>query len=155
MGRVAVIGDVGGHPRHLREALMALGATGGNLRLPADLTVIQVGDLVDRGPDSTGVLDLVDAYLRDQPEQWIQLVGNHESQYLPGGTAFWRQRLTEHDAGRLRRWWGEERMQVAAAVRTADGDEVLLTPAMAGSSRAGDRGRTTGHRRPSRPRGAG
>jgi len=50
---------------------MALGATGGNLRLPADLTVIQVGDLVDRGPDRTGVLDLVDAYLRDQPEQWI------------------------------------------------------------------------------------
>jgi hypothetical protein len=129
MGRIAVIGDVGGHARHLREALTSLGATGENLRLPGHLTVIQVGDLVDRGPDSTGVLDLVDAYLRDQPEQWVQHVGNHEAQYLPGGTAFWRERLSEHDAGRLRRWWGEERMHVAAAVRTAGGDEVLLTHA--------------------------
>src|SRR5262245_59987501 len=34
-----------------------------------------------------------------------------------------------NDAGRLRRWWGEERMHVAAAVRTADGDEILLTHA--------------------------
>ena len=129
MGRVAVIGDVGGHLSHLRAALTSLGAHGDDLRLPDGLTVVQVGDLVDRGPDSTGVLALVDHYLESQPSQWVQLVGNHEAQYLPGGIAFWRETLTDADAGRLRRWWGEERMQVAAVIRLADGDDVLVTHA--------------------------
>jgi hypothetical protein len=127
MARVAVIGDVGGHPGQLRTALASLGAQGDEL--PADLTVIQVGDLVDRGPDSTGVLDLVERYLDRQPARWIQVIGNHEAQYLPGGVGFWRERLTDHDAERLRQWWRDERIQVAAAVRTAGGDEILLTHA--------------------------
>src|SRR5215470_18849911 len=112
VGRVAVIGDVGGHADQLREALARLGTDGDEPRLPGGaqaepgfggaehpprlpegLTVIQVGDLVDRGPDSTGVLDLVGRYLEEQPDQWIQLAGNHEAQYLPGGTPFWRERL--------------------------------------------------------------
>jgi hypothetical protein len=84
--------------------------------------VIQVGDLVDRGPDSTAVLDLVGRYLEEQPDQWIQLAGNHEAQYLPGGTSFWRERLADSDARRLRTWWNDGRMRVAAAVRTTDGD---------------------------------
>jgi hypothetical protein len=122
MGRVAVIGDVGGHADQLRGALSRLGAHGDGLRLPEGLTVIQVGDLVDRGPDSTAVLDLVGRYLEEQPDQWIQLAGNHEAQYLPGGTSFWRERLADSDARRLRTWWNDGRMRVAAAVRTTDGD---------------------------------
>lgn len=129
MGRVAVIGDVGGHPGQLRTALSFLGAHGEALRLPDDLTVIQVGDLVDRGPDSAAVLDLVGRYLNEQTDQWIQLIGNHEAQYLPGGATFWRERLVDRDAARLRSWWGEERMQVVAVVRTVAGDEILLTHA--------------------------
>ena len=143
MGRVAVIGDVGGHADLLRDALCRLGAEGDAARLPEGLTVIQVGDLVDRGPDSTGVLDLVDRYLEEQPDQWIQLAGNHEAQYLPGGTPFWRERLADADARRLRAWWADGRLRIAAAVRTTagdargagasqrstDGDDVLLTHA--------------------------
>lgn len=132
MGRVAVIGDVGGHADLLRDALCRLGAEGDAARLPEGLTVIQVGDLVDRGPDSTGVLDLVDRYLEEQPDQWIQLAGNHEAQYLPGGTPFWRERLADGDARRLRAWWADGRMRIAAAVRTTgdgDGGDVLLTHA--------------------------
>jgi len=122
VGRVAVIGDVGGHADLLRDALHRLGAEGDAARLPEGLTVIQVGDLVDRGPDSTGVLDLVGRYLEEQPDQWIQLAGNHEAQYLPGGTPFWRERLADGDARRLRTWWTDGRMRIAAAVRTSDGD---------------------------------
>ena len=57
MARVAVIGDVGGHADQLRKVLRELGAE--SEQLPSDLIVIQVGDLVDRGPDSIGVLDTV------------------------------------------------------------------------------------------------
>jgi hypothetical protein len=127
MGRVAVIGDVGGHADQLRWALDWLGAEGE--RLPPDLVVIQVGDLVDRGPDSLGVLDVVARRLDEQPRQWIQLVGNHEAQYLPGGTVFWPDPLGEDGVARLRRWWADGRVRVAAAVRTVDGDELLVTHA--------------------------
>jgi Calcineurin-like phosphoesterase len=46
-----VIGDVGGCSAELAKALVAL---------PDDpeTVIIQVGDLVDRGPDSAGVLDI-------------------------------------------------------------------------------------------------
>lgn len=128
-----MIGDVGGHPDQLRWALDWLGAEDG--LLPPDLVVVQVGDLVDRGPDSAGVLDLVAGFLAEQPSQWVQLVGNHEAQYLPGGTPFWREPIADHDVGRLRMWWADGNLRVAAAVRTADGEELLLTHA--GLTRAG------------------
>ena len=81
MARVVVIGDIGGHPGQLQRALLAIGASGHEhhsptwaeaggilapLRLPDDVMVVQVGDLIDRGPDSGGVLkivhDLMDAH---------------------------------------------------------------------------------------------
>lgn len=127
MGRLAIIGDVGGHAEQLRWALGRLGAHDG--RLPADLVVIQVGDLVDRGPDSLGVLDIVARLLAEQPRQWVQLAGNHEAQYLPGGTPFWRDRLGDAGETRLREWWADGRMLVAAAVRTRGGDELLVAHA--------------------------
>jgi hypothetical protein len=129
MARIVVIGDIGGHPDHLHRALTGIGVHGPRGALPDDVTVIQVGDLVDRGPDSAGVLRLVEHYLGTQPERWIQLAGNHEAQYLPGGVAFWREKLSDADADTLRAWWSDGRLQVAAAVRTADGDDVLLTHA--------------------------
>ncbi len=127
MARVVVIGDVGGHPDQLRRALAGVGATGA--RLPADVTVVQVGDLVDRGPDSSGVLDLVRSYVEAWPRQWVQLAGNHEAQYLPGGTSFWPARLPEGDAELLRAWWRAGVLQVAAAVRDSEGNDLLVTHA--------------------------
>ena len=126
MARVVVIGDVGGHPDHLLAGLARVGARG---TLPDDVVVVQVGDLVDRGPDSARVLAIVDGYLRRQPDQWVQLVGNHEGQYLPGGTRFWPEELSPIDARLLRSWWEDGLMSVAAAVHTADGDELLVTHA--------------------------
>lgn len=121
MATVAVIGDVGGHADQLRQALRGLGYG----RPPADLVVIQVGDLVDRGPDSLGVLDTV-APLLSGP--WVQLAGNHETQYLPGAATFWPEPLPRRGVETLREWWADGRMRVAAAV-TANGDEFLLTHA--------------------------
>lgn len=82
MNMVAVIGDVAGHADELATALVSLGADPLTLGLPAGLTVVQVGDLVHRGPDSSGVLDIVERVLQAQPEQWVQLVGNHEGTYV-------------------------------------------------------------------------
>jgi hypothetical protein len=119
MATIAVIGDVGGCAAQLAAALEAI---------DGDTVVIQVGDLVDRGPDSTGVLDLVQPRIDLTPRHWIQLAGNHDAQYI-GGMTFWPERLGEADAARLRTWWLRDQLRVAAAVRTAAGEELLVTHA--------------------------
>src|SRR5689334_19785695 len=48
-GPVAVVGDIHGESDLLRRLLDELG----------DMPVISVGDVVDRGPDSKGAIDLV------------------------------------------------------------------------------------------------
>ena len=118
MARVVVIGDIGGHPGQLQRALLALGPRGHRpdprwpathllapLRLPADVTVVQVGDLIDRGPDSGGVLKVVHDLMDAHPDRWIQLTGNHEAQYLDGGEVFWPEPLAGDDLLQIREWW--------------------------------------------------
>lgn len=125
-GRVAVIGDLAGHVDELRGELVRLGAQGESL--PDDLTVIQVGDLVHRGPDSDGMISLVDQYLTNQPEQWVQLVGNHEAQYLREPSFDWPERIGDEAVDTIRRWWATGRMRAAASVRVAD-ERFLVTHA--------------------------
>lgn len=126
MGRVVVIGDVGGHFVSVRQALSVVGV---HDHVPDGTVVIQVGDLIDRGPASDEVLELVKGFLDDEPCRWIQLAGNHESQYFPGGTPFWPTRLSTSSSTLLRAWWEAEQMRMATAVRTEEGDEWLITHA--------------------------
>lgn len=123
-----MIGDVGGHLEGLCSELGRLGADPGTGRLPADLTVIQVGDLIHRGPDSRGVVSLVDGYLSEQPDQWVQLVGNHEAQYLRNPAFEWSERLEDATAQTLRRWWTEGQMVAAATLHT-ETESFLVTHA--------------------------
>lgn len=121
MATVVVVGDVGGCLEQLERGLEPF------LGMP-DVTVVQVGDLVDRGPDSAGVLRWVGERLAGPGPRWVQLVGNHEAAHL-GAEPFWPEPITDEDAALLRRWWLSERITVAAAVRTAAGEELLLTHA--------------------------
>lgn len=125
--RIAVIGDVGGHAMPLRDELTRLGARPDG-RLPEDLLVIQVGDLIHRGPDSAQVLDLVEHYLSTQPGQWIQLIGNHEAHYLRPPVFRWPDTLGRRHTRILNRWWRSGAAIVAAAVETAD-ESFLVTHA--------------------------
>jgi calcineurin-like phosphoesterase family protein len=116
--RIAVIGDVGGHAEPLRDELTRLGALPDGL-LPEDLLVVQVGDLIHRGPDSAQVVDIVDRYLRTQPSQWIQLIGNHEANYLRPPVFRWPETLSRRSIRILKRWWRNGAATVATAVDTA------------------------------------
>lgn len=126
--RVAVVGDVGGHAEELRAELTRLGADPVTGRLPAGLVVVQVGDLVHRGPDSAGVVALVDAYLADQPGQWVQLVGNHEAQYLRRPAFEWPEKLPPEPVEALRRWWKTGEMVAAVSITSAT-ERFLVTHA--------------------------
>jgi hypothetical protein len=125
--RIAVIGDIGGHAAELRAELSRLGADRDG-RLPPDLIVVQVGDLVHRGPDSDGVIKLVDSYLRTQPQQWIQLVGNHETIYVRPPPLHWPHRVSRRSSRVVKRWWSQGAAVVAATVDTED-ESFLITHA--------------------------
>ncbi|MEJ3746909.1 metallophosphoesterase [Actinomycetes bacterium KLBMP 9797] len=90
-----IIGDVGGCADQLIEVIGPIVEESGTL-------VIQVGDLIDRGPNSSAVLAFVRQRLEAGLGDWIQLIGNHESQYL-GGEPFWPQQLAPSDAQLLRK----------------------------------------------------
>lgn len=116
--RIAIIGDVGGHLGPLQFELARLGVPEeGAGEIPPDLRLIQVGDLVHRGPDSAGVVALVDRHLRSTPGRWVQLVGNHEAFYLRRRQFTWDDRVPAATAATLRRWWREGLMNVAVAIR--------------------------------------
>lgn len=116
MARVAVIGDLAGHLAELDRELEQLGAI--DLVLPDDLVVVQVGDLIHRGPDSDGVVARVDQYLRTQPEHWYQLVGNHEAQYLHEPAFDWPEHIADDAAETLNDWWQARVMTPAVAITT-------------------------------------
>ena len=117
--RLAIIGDVGGHLLPLVEQLVALGVDVDARRIPSDLVICQVGDLVHKGPDSDAVVRLVGEYLQVNTGQWVQLVGNHESQYLPGGTEFWPSTVSETSRRALLDWWGSGQLRIAASFSIA------------------------------------
>ncbi|WP_461472342.1 metallophosphoesterase [Pararhodobacter sp.] len=77
--RSYAIGDIHGHLSLLRQAhrwIEADRARTGDAEAP----IIHVGDLVDRGPDSAGVIDhLLQGQIAGKP--WIVLKGNHDRMF--------------------------------------------------------------------------
>jgi hypothetical protein len=125
--RIAVVGDVGGHAWVLRRCLEELSADTKTGVIPDDLVIVQVGDLVHKGPDSSGVMALVDRMLAGSPGQWIQLIGNHEAQEGLGGPDFWRETLTADRRADLRRWVDSSQARLAVALDTVEYGPTLLT----------------------------
>ncbi len=95
--RVYAIGDVHGCADRL-AALHRLVSADARARAPAERTVlVHLGDYVDRGPDSAGVLDLLLGPPPVAGAEVVNLVGNHEIMMLdaadprsqPGAWEFW------------------------------------------------------------------
>lgn len=78
--RVYAIGDVHGRADLLEELLVKIDADAAG-RGPAETQIVFLGDLVDRGPDSKRVLDLV-VDLRRSGRTVRLLRGNHDDVFL-------------------------------------------------------------------------
>ncbi len=129
---VVVIGDIGGHADELFAAVVDVGADKDTLVLTFTVAaVVQVGDLIDSGPDSTGVLDLVERVMTANPGRWVQLAGNHEAAAL-GGPGFgpFGEVASDADRRRVKRWWDDGLIRAAGAVRAPVlGGDALITHA--------------------------
>jgi hypothetical protein len=116
-----VLGDLSGHLKPLLTTLAELGVEVDDRNVPRrvtwpdDLVVVQVGDLVHKGPVSELVVAVVETLFRPTG-RWVQLVGNHEAQYLPGGVDFWQPRIDGVIAAKLAAWWDGGFLRPAVAV---------------------------------------
>lgn len=70
MTRFYAIGDIHGHRAKLEDALERIERDGGG-------RVVFLGDYIDRGPDSRGVIDLL-AQGQAEGRDWVFLKGNHD-----------------------------------------------------------------------------
>jgi len=123
--RLALIGDVGGHSAQLVDLLERLGVDLDAPAVPEDLTIVQVGDLIDRGPDSPGCVALADRLMTHFPDQWVQLLGNHEGNRV-GGPVFWDEPLDDVAEATLLDWWDEGRARMAVAVQSEELGDLLI-----------------------------
>lgn len=73
---VYVVPDLHGHVEHLRAALGDIDLTN------PGVTLVLLGDYIDRGPDSLGVLELLKATHAAHPTQVVALLGNHDTDFL-------------------------------------------------------------------------
>ena len=87
-GRIVALGDVHGDPQRAKEALRLAGLLDeSGSWIGGDTTLVQLGDLTDRGDDSKGTIDL---FRRLQQEaasaggQVIVILGNHEAMNVQG-----------------------------------------------------------------------
>ncbi len=78
--RIYAIGDIHGCRAELDRLLVMIDADDAT-RGPADTTLIFLGDLVDRGPDSAGVIARLMTLAQERPRVRF-LKGNHEELFL-------------------------------------------------------------------------
>lgn len=83
--RVYAIGDVHGRSDLLDELLEMIVADDRD-RPAADTHIVFLGDLMDRGPDSSGVIDRAMLLSKARPDNVHFLMGNHEEVYLGAAT---------------------------------------------------------------------
>jgi hypothetical protein len=126
--RTAILGDVGGHYGAFASALTSLGIPVETALVPDDLTIIQLGDLVHKGPDSDAVVALADRLLSSNGDRYVQLLGNHEAEHF-AGPAFSPCNCSVRTIDTLRGWTRAGLLRVAASVESMEYGRILVTHA--------------------------
>lgn len=127
--RHAIFGDIAGHYRPFRKGLQEIGVDVKNFSVPDDLVVVQVGDLVHKGPNSQLVVDLVEKMIYENPKNWVQLAGNHELPYVAGTNFFHPDRVEPDTAEKLMALHQDGKLHPSYAFTSAEGQDYLVTHA--------------------------
>lgn len=129
---IYAIGDIHGQHDMLLDALTLIEADGG-----PRARVVFLGDLVDRGPDSRGVLETLIAGLA-QGRDWIVLRGNHDQMFLDYLDTCAPGDASAHPADRLRSGarWLEENIGGKATLASYGVDTALPSEQLCAAARA-------------------
>lgn len=132
MTRMVLVGDLGGQRGTMQSVLEELGV-GTDLRLPSELHVLQVGDIIRCSPQlrehNSWVAKTIRSLLLNNPGRWTQLVGNHECAALGGPSRLdWNLEASFTDECRdvLEQLWTEGRMRIASSTQYLDDDSPVL-----------------------------
>ena len=115
--RAYAIGDVHGRLDLLRDLLREIERDNA-ARPPAKTYLVMLGDLVDRGPDSRGVIEL----FVEHPPEWARVVhikGNHEEYFLD---------VLEGGAGVVTKWLAYGGQECAESYGVTHGWMLNATP---------------------------
>jgi hypothetical protein len=123
-----VFGDTGGHAPQLFGALEELGIDWKTGVIPDGVRIIHCGDLIHKGPNSKVLLAVVDTLIRNNPGQWIQILGNHEFQHIKGSPYFWRCDCDQEDVNIINEWFEEGLATATFAVDSAVSFDVAVKP---------------------------
>lgn len=130
-----VLGDIGGQLKVFEESLRRMNVSTDYV-IPKDVTIIQVGDIYRMSDhlilNNIGCLKVADKLIKNNPNNYIQLFGNHESPFINGRIPpIWRhaKALQDQDAYHIvNNWWRNNLAKMAHTLETADGD-ILITHA--------------------------
>ena len=109
---IVLFGDASGWLKPLEDALQEHGASLLDCHIPKKTTIVHLGDLVHKGPDSDELVLLVNQIMEKYPEQWVQLMGNHELHHL-SQQKFWHGQISKKTVKTLKSWLKEEKLQAA------------------------------------------
>lgn len=126
--RIAVFGDLSGWTAPLYRALEDLGVDLATETIPEDLVIVQVGDLIHKGPDGNEAVAFVERMMQANPRRWVQLLGNHEAEHI-GGHGFFTCDCDVETVNTLRRWVRSDSAHLGVALDVDDLGEVLVTHA--------------------------
>ena len=131
--RTAVIGDIGGQLDVFEKTLNYLGVVNGII--PADLQIIQVGDLIRNLPifynNNNYIIESVSNILEKSGDQWVQLLGNHEAVYLGGiSSKTWdtKNSINSSSLNTLLNWWNTKQITLSSTL-FYNQQELLITHA--------------------------
>jgi hypothetical protein len=110
--KTIIFGDSSGHLSPLLNSLKSIGFNFQTLKLPSNIRVIHVGDLVNKGDDSNLLVAIINKIMATN-RNWIQLLGNHELQYIKGGTQFWDTQLNNKSIETVNSWWENKYAQLS------------------------------------------
>lgn len=127
--KTLVFGDIGGHFNEFERGLNSYGVSLLDLHIPKDFKIIQVGDLVHKGPDSDKLVSTVDAMTQKYGDQWIQLAGNHELPYISSQRRFYADRISEDSHRRLINMKYDGRLLKAHSIKDSENEDYLITHA--------------------------
>lgn len=123
-----MFGDTGGHAPQLFAALRSIGIEPRDGIIPEGVRVIHCGDLIHKGEHSKVLLAVVDTLIRNNPGQWIQILGNHEFQHIEGSPSFWRCACDLEDVGIINDWFDEGLATASFADNSVTSIELSVKP---------------------------